>query len=111
VVHIVQNSKLRHDINFDPDLHFRPINLSDKGKAKQERSKGFWKSLIEQLGMFVDENRRPEFMSRYARSHEWCLPVLLLTIKDIVKTLVPGRVTTILILQASKNDSPRAALI
>jgi len=70
VVHIVQNSKLRHDINFDPDLHFRPINLSDKGKAKQERSQCFWKSLIEQLGMFVDENRRPEFMSRYARSHE-----------------------------------------
>ena len=91
MVHIVQNSKLRHDINFDPDLHFRPINLSDKGKTKQERSQGFWKSLIEQLGMFVDENRRPEFMSRYARSHEWCLPVLLRTIKDIVETLVPKR--------------------
>ncbi|KAI6777587.1 uncharacterized protein J7T54_002683 [Emericellopsis cladophorae] len=91
VVRIVQNSKLRHDINFDPDLHFRPINLSDKGKAKQERSQGFWKSLTEQLGMFVDENRRLEFMSRYARSHEWCLPVLLRTIKDIVETLVPKR--------------------
>jgi len=91
VVRIVQNSKLRHDINFDPDLHFRPNVLGDKGKTKQERSQAFWRTLTEQLGMFVDENRRPEFINRYAHSDEWCLPVLLRTIKDIVETLVPKR--------------------
>jgi hypothetical protein len=91
VVRIVQNSKLRHDINFDPDLHFRPNVLGEKGKTKQERSQAFWRTLSEQLSMFVDENRRLEFMDRYARSDEWCLPVLLRTIKDIVETLVPRR--------------------
>ncbi|KAG9249399.1 T-complex protein 11 [Emericellopsis atlantica] len=91
VARIIRNAKLRHDINFDPDLHFRPNILGDRGKTKQEHSRAFWRTLTEQLNMFVDENRRSEFMERYAHSDEWCLPLLLQTIKEIVETLVPGQ--------------------
>ena len=46
---IVHNPKLRHDINFDPELHFRPNLDGDKGKRKQEKANQFWNALYDQL--------------------------------------------------------------
>jgi hypothetical protein len=89
VTKIIHNSKLRHDINFDPDLHFRPNVEGDKGRRKQERSDSFWRTLRDQLTQFVVD--RDEFYAHCGSGDDWCLPVLLKTVKEILETLVPQR--------------------
>ncbi|KAG7285483.1 hypothetical protein NEMBOFW57_010111 [Staphylotrichum longicolle] len=85
---IVHNPKLRHDINFDPELHFRPNLDGDKGKRKQDKANQFWNALFEQLVLFVMD--RETFHARYGHG-DWCLPVLLRAVRDIIETLVPQR--------------------
>ncbi|KAL1842309.1 hypothetical protein VTJ49DRAFT_5590 [Mycothermus thermophilus] len=85
---IVHNPKLRHDINFDPDLHFRPNLDGEKGRRKQEKANQFWNALYEQLVMFVMD--REGFEARYTRDN-WCLPALLRAAREIIETLVPQR--------------------
>ena len=89
VTKIIHNPKLRHDINFDPELHFRPNTDGEKGRRKQQKAGLFWKALGEQLKMFVVN--RDEFMSRYGNGEEWCLPLLLKSVKEIIQTLVPSK--------------------
>ncbi len=89
VTKIIHNPKLRHDINFDPELHFRPNTDGEKGRRKQEKANLFWKALGEQLNLFI--TNRDEFMSRYGNGEEWCLPLLLKSVKEIIQTLVPSK--------------------
>ncbi|KAI0384911.1 T-complex 11 [Hypomontagnella monticulosa] len=86
---IIHNPKLRHDINFDPDLHFRPNVDGEKGRRKQEKANQFWNTLTEQLQLFIIN--RDEFMSRFGQGEDWCLPQLLKSVKEIIQTLVPQR--------------------
>ncbi|KAI2464309.1 T-complex 11 [Annulohypoxylon bovei var. microspora] len=86
---IIHNPKLRHDINFDPDLHFRPNVDGEKGRRKQEKANQFWNTLTEQLQLFIVD--RDEFMNRFGQGEEWCLPQLLRSVKEIIQTLVPQR--------------------
>jgi len=86
---IIHNPKLRHDINFDPELHFRPNLDGEKGRRKQEKAQQFWDTLTEQLVQFVLD--REGFLARYGASDDWCLPSLLKAVKDIIETLVPQR--------------------
>jgi hypothetical protein len=85
---ILMNPKLRHDINFDPELHFRPNMDGEKGKQKHEKANQFWNTLLDQLVLFVTD--RPAFLNRYG-SGDWCLPLLLRAVKEIIQTLVPVR--------------------
>ncbi|WYZ37364.1 hypothetical protein EsH8_II_000870 [Colletotrichum jinshuiense] len=86
---IMHNPKLRHDINFDPELHFRPNLDGDKGKRKQHKADLFWTTLQEQLVQFVGE---PEvFFATHGPDSDWCLPSLLRAVKEIIQTLVPQR--------------------
>ncbi|XXG97533.1 hypothetical protein Hte_003838 [Hypoxylon texense] len=86
---IIHNPKLRHDINFDPDLHFRPNVDGEKGRRKQEKANQFWNMLTEQLQLFITD--RDQFMIRFGQGEEWCLPQLLKSVKEIIQTLVPQR--------------------
>ncbi|KAL7624509.1 Protein SOSEKI 1 [Parahypoxylon ruwenzoriense] len=86
---IIHNPKLRHDINFDPDLHFRPNVDGEKGRRKQEKANQFWNTLTEQLQLFIVD--RDEFMRRFGQGEDWCLPQLLKSVKEIIQTLVPQR--------------------
>ncbi|KAK5662858.1 hypothetical protein OQA88_6269 [Cercophora sp. LCS_1] len=86
---IIHNPKLRHDINFDPELHFRPNLDGEKGKKKQEKATQFWATLRDQLVQFVTD--RDGFIRRYGADGDWCLPSLLRAIKEIIQTLVPQR--------------------
>ncbi|KAJ0159461.1 Protein SOK1 [Colletotrichum tanaceti] len=89
VCKIMHNPKLRHDINFDPELHFRPNLDGDKGKRKQHKADLFWNTLQEQLAQFV---REPAiFIAAHSREDDWCLPSLLKAVKEIIQTLVPQR--------------------
>jgi len=89
VTKIIHNPKLRHDINFDPELHFRPNIEGEKGRKKLERSDSFWRTLLNQLEDFVADPVK--FFSRHGKTNDWCLPVLLNAIHDILHTLVPQR--------------------
>ncbi|KAK3392386.1 T-complex protein 11-domain-containing protein [Sordaria brevicollis] len=86
---IIHNPKLRHDINFDPELHFRPNLDGEKGKRKQEKANQFWNMLMEQLVQFVMD--REGFYARYGTDDNWCLPALLKAAREIIETLVPQR--------------------
>ncbi|KAK7430596.1 Protein SOSEKI 1 [Neonectria magnoliae] len=86
---IINNPKLRHDINFDPELHFRPNVEGDKGRRKHDRASVFWTALKEQLVEFIVD--RPSFYEKYGATDDWCLPKLLKAVKDIIQTLVPQR--------------------
>lgn len=89
VTKIIHNPKLRHDINFDPELHFRPNTDGEKGRRKQEKAGLFWKALRDQLNLFIQQ--RDVFMNRYGQGEEWCLPLLLKSVKEIIQTLVPSK--------------------
>lgn len=88
VTKIIHNPKLRHDINYDPELHFRPNLDGEKGRRKQEKANQFWTMLLDQLNMFVMD--REGFHARYGNG-DWCLPSLLRSVRDIIETLVPQR--------------------
>jgi hypothetical protein len=89
VTKIIHNPKLRHDINFDPELHFRPNLDGEKGRRKQDKANQFWNSLLDQLCMFVMD--RPAFYEKHGEGDDWCLPSLLKSVKEIIQTLVPVR--------------------
>ncbi|CAK7202310.1 Protein SOSEKI 1 [Sporothrix eucalyptigena] len=87
---IIHNPKLRHDINYDPELHFRPNLDGEKGRRKQDKAQQFWDSLRSDLTQFVTD--REGFLQAHGPDdNEWSLPVLLNAVKDIIQTLVPAR--------------------
>ncbi|KID91607.1 cAMP-mediated signaling protein Sok1 [Metarhizium guizhouense ARSEF 977] len=86
---IIHNPKLRHDINFDPELHFRPNLDGEKGRKKQERANQFWRTLKEELTLFIID--RPAFHAKHGETDDWTLPSLLKAVKEIIQTLVPQR--------------------
>ncbi|KAK8129971.1 hypothetical protein PG999_002351 [Apiospora kogelbergensis] len=86
---IIHNPKLRHDINFDPELHFRPNLDGEKGRRKQVKADQFWTSLRDQLQQFITDP--VSFQQRFGQGQGWCLPVLLKAVKEIIQTLVPSR--------------------
>lgn len=86
---IINNPKLRHDINFDPELHFRPNVEGDKGRRKHDRASIFWTTLKEELVEFIVD--RDSFYAKHGTGDDWCLPKLLKSVKEIIQTLVPQR--------------------
>ena len=88
---IIHNPKLRHDINFDPELHFRPNLDGEKGRKKQQRANQFWEALERQLSNFVNSGTRMRFLEECGPGKDWCLPELLKAVKEIIQTLVPVR--------------------
>lgn len=85
---IVNNPKLRHDINFDPDLHFRPNLDGEKGRRKTQKANDFWDTMRSQLREYL--MHREQFESELG-DIEWCLPATLKAIRGILETLVPQR--------------------
>ncbi|KAG9239555.1 T-complex protein 11-domain-containing protein [Amylocarpus encephaloides] len=85
---IVHNPRLRHDINFDPDLHFRPNIDGEKGRKKHQKSAHFWGTLRSQLQEYLSS--RDQFDARYGEV-EWALPATLNAIRGILETLVPQK--------------------
>ncbi|KAI0970985.1 camp-mediated signaling protein Sok1 [Xylaria arbuscula] len=89
VAKIIHNPRLRHDINFDPELHFRPNLDGEKGRRKQHKADQFWDTLRDQLQQFITD--RDVFIQQYRNGEDWSLPLLLKSVKDIIQTLVPAR--------------------
>lgn len=86
--HVIKNPKLRHDINFDPYLHFRPNNDTIRGERKRRQTEAYWAALEQDLERCATFDRRspseaPEIPPRLRR--------LLNEIANILRTLVPER--------------------
>jgi hypothetical protein len=83
---IVYNPKLRHDVNFDPDLHFRPNLDGESGRRKAQKANDFWNRLRTQIEEFMVD---PAAFESELAGKEWTLQSTLQAIGEILGTLVP----------------------
>lgn len=93
---IINNPKLRHDVNFDRELHFRPNLDGSKGRQKMLQADQYWRALEAELVMlnFVATRRatstdNEEYWNRCMKGSMIRLPKIFAAIRDILKTLVP----------------------
>lgn len=87
---IINNPKLRHDVNFDRELHFRPNMDGPKGRAKREAHNGHWCAVTAELDLYrwMLERAASVEMVRHCQTR---IPIMFDTINDILKNLVPER--------------------
>lgn len=100
IVRIINNPKLRHDVNFDKELHFRPNLDGTRGRHKLKAAEDYWKSLVAELelyrvvgmGLAMTETRADtEYWTRLSAHCQKRLPAMFETMRDVLKTLVPER--------------------
>jgi hypothetical protein len=91
---IINNSKLRHDVNFDRDLHFRPNLDGHKGQLKREAQRDYWEAVTAELqlyrstcGSFTSDPN----INGLRKDCQRRIPHMFVTIKEILKHLVPER--------------------
>jgi len=96
---IIGNPKLRHDINFDRELHFRPNLDGDRGRRKLQQAEDYWHALQDELEKYaymlgdargVAFRHTPEWMAEFKRS-EVRVPRLFEAAKEILRSLTPDR--------------------
>jgi hypothetical protein len=93
---IINNPKLRHDVNFDRELHFRPNLDGSKGRQKILQADQYWKALEAELVMHrlvhIRKAQSPDneaYWNRIMKASLLRLPKIFAAIRDILKTLVP----------------------
>jgi hypothetical protein len=83
---IVYNPKLRHDVNFDPDLHFQPNSDGESGRRKAQKANDFWNCLQTEIEDFMAD---PAAFESKLAGKQWSLQSTLQAIREILGTLVP----------------------
>lgn len=101
LVRIVNDAKLRHDVNFDREVSFRPNTHGEVFQLRQALEEGYWEALTIEFALYI--TRRRDMSSNRPQSPEspWHLgpasvdkvplrlPKMFRTIQEILKTLVP----------------------
>lgn len=104
LVRIVNDAKLRHDVNFDREVSFRPNTHGEVFQLRQALEEGYWEALTIEFALYITRRRnmssnRPE--SPESPESPWHLgpasvnkvelrlPKMFRTIQEILKTLVP----------------------
>jgi hypothetical protein len=99
IQNIITNIKLRHDVNFDRDLSFRPNMDGPKGQQKQRQSQQYCRALVAELELYVrlfhgtpslwdsDHVDRSIIIQHAERR----IPKMFETIHEVLKSLVPDR--------------------
>lgn len=100
LVRIMNDPKLRHDLNFEREVAFRPNLYGSKGKQKIRHAREYWEALVVELAIYIVRCYRtsesPAILSGWLLKPalipnvRWRLPRLFETIRDILKTLVPA---------------------
>lgn len=96
IQNIMNNIRLRHDVNFDRDLSFRPNLDGSKGQEKGKAAKKYWTALTAELILyeglsqesFTSRDKEREQIVQHARRR---IPILFETVRDVLKSLVPER--------------------
>ena len=99
IQNIIGNIKLRHDVNFDKDLSFRPNNEGSKGQQKERHSRMYWLALEAELHLYTRlfQGTPPLRSSGYADPSVYFqraqkrVPKVFETIHEVLKSLVPDR--------------------
>ncbi|KAL5437621.1 hypothetical protein PMIN05_006137 [Paraphaeosphaeria minitans] len=99
IQNIISNIKLRHDVNFDKDLSFRPNNEGQKGKHKEHYSRMYWLALEAELHLYTSLFKgTPPLRSSahadpsvYFQRAQKRVPKVFETIHEVLKSLVPDR--------------------
>ncbi|MCJ1475393.1 hypothetical protein MMC13_004055 [Lambiella insularis] len=99
---IINDPKLRHDLNFERELAFRPDYYGQKGEQKRAMARAYWAALAHELRIYVEPGHQPLSLSGYLLSDctDTCsfsyssstnrrLPQMLYTLHDVLKSLVP----------------------
>ena len=93
---IIENIKLRHDLNFEREIAFRPNYYGPKGEQKKALAKKYWQGLTQELAIY--SRRIPQIyptqtaLSPGSVPHSSSLsrlPQMFHTIVEILKSLVP----------------------
>lgn len=99
IQNIITNIRLRHDINFDRDLSFRPNLDGAKGQEKVRSAHRYWRALVAELELYnrlfrgtpplqeMGTNDWPTIVHHAERR----IPKIFQTIRDVLKSLVPDR--------------------
>ena len=83
-----RNPKLRHDVVFDSQLHFRPNNDGTRGLKKKVDSHGYWQLVLVECEVLLNASKKKgSATSPHERPMK--IPILLSTMRDILLTLVP----------------------
>ncbi|KAL8945925.1 MAG: hypothetical protein Q9222_007608 [Ikaeria aurantiellina] len=101
---IINDSRLRHDLNFEHEIIFRPNNYGARGRQKKCDELQYFDALLIELSHYMDRRTRhlpslsrlsvdsgpnTPYASIQPRPPQR-VPLLLGTICDVVKTLVPA---------------------
>ncbi|EEQ87804.1 hypothetical protein RJZ56_002295 [Blastomyces dermatitidis] len=90
---IMKNTQLRMDVNFDKDLHFRPVG----GPAKAKMTNDYWQAIAIEISIFNFGASNSINLFFGARRSSSCqvfqarLPNMLDALREILLTLVPDR--------------------
>ncbi|ODQ68546.1 Tcp11-domain-containing protein [Nadsonia fulvescens var. elongata DSM 6958] len=79
---IFKNPQLRHDIVFDPQLQFRANLDGERGKKKRLIAEIYWGAILTECQQLNDP-------VNYPTPNVSKLPVLLITLREILATLLP----------------------
>lgn len=102
---IINDARLRHDLNFEREVSFRPNMCGDRGKRKKLDADAYWEALVIEFAIYI--TRRQSELSDALNSGSlitspWLqrpsslqgvplrLPRMFRAIQDILKTLVPA---------------------
>ena len=102
---IINDVRLRHDLNFEREVSFRPNTCGDRGKRKKLEADTYWEALITEFAIYItqrqSESSNPS-SSEPVSTSLWLqrppslrhvplrLPGMFKAIQEILKTLVPG---------------------
>ncbi|WEW55453.1 Protein SOSEKI 1 [Emydomyces testavorans] len=91
--HIMRNINLRVDVNFDRDLHFRPVD-GKKGQEKRRLAEGYWEAIAIEISIYTHLATTDVRALQTGDSQAFFeprLPGMLETLRDVLWTLVPDR--------------------
>ncbi|KAL8931946.1 MAG: hypothetical protein Q9211_006630 [Gyalolechia sp. 1 TL-2023] len=103
---IVTDARLRHDLNFEHEIMFRPNTLGTRRTTKQREEDLYFEALAVELERYIKDRRNQESPSPHAPSPSYQaasrpnahtspspparVPRMLAAIREVVKTLVPA---------------------
>ena len=99
---IINDPKLRHDLNFEVEIAFRPNYYGLKGEQKKAMASAYWTALAVELAIYVGQKQQPISSATHLCSihRNSCpspctlptnqrLPQMFSVLRDILKSLVP----------------------
>jgi hypothetical protein len=91
---IIYNPRLRHDINYDRDLSFRPNVEGPRGQQKSVAAQKYWLALKAELMLYARYFQGTPPISKTSRTVQCMqrrIPKMFATIREVLKSLVPVR--------------------